>query len=319
MPGEGEIAPPVWYQQTRDDRLLCTLGDVTFAGLVTALQTLAVGATFLRMSRDRRETLKFVNLYDANRIKTTPGTLGELMDAMDKAGIACPSVRQIMLVGGLIDRQLLERVTHHFESEITVAYGATEIGRISSGVIDPSNFEPGYVGELFPEMKIATSGTRSDPAPLVIVRDEATAYVPYYVNGKVVPLNGPFYTLPDVGFIEDGRLYLLGRDDEVLNISGNKVAYSVIDSGLRAMPGVRDVAIVSAAGVGDPSGLIIGVVAEEDADLTKLAHRVREIVKAPETAERVRLFRIAEIPRNAFGKTDRGRVTAAYRRQAEGA
>ena len=187
LPAEGDLAIGPWYGLMYGDRLLCTLGDVTAAGLTAALQALTVGAAFLRLNRDRRETLKIINLYVANRIKTTPGTLGELMDNMEKGNIGCPSVRRIQLLGGLIDRQLMARVARHFDAEVSVVYGATEIGRIAGGVLDPETFEPGYVGELFAEMKIVTDGTRSDPAPLTAIRGEGSTFISYYVNGKTVP------------------------------------------------------------------------------------------------------------------------------------
>ena len=142
----------------------------TCAGVLAAIQMLAAGATFLRASRDRSETLRFINLYGATRIRTTPGTLGELMDAMDAANIACPSIERILLVGGLFDRTVLERVLQHFQAKIEVGYGATEVGRVSGGAVDPATYEPGYVGELVPEIKIVTTSTRADPAPLVVVR-----------------------------------------------------------------------------------------------------------------------------------------------------
>ena len=315
--GDGDFAPQPWYGVVRGERQLSTLGDVTFAGVMAAIHTLSNGASFVRVSHDRGETLKIINLHRVDRIRTTPGILGEIIDAMERAGTGCPSVRRILLMGSLVDRPLLGRIRRHFTAEIAVFYGASEIGKVSGGVIDPADFEPGYVGELFPAIRVASAGSRDDPAPLALILGADSTYVPYYVNGKAVPPSGELYTLPDLGFIEDGRVYLVGRDDEVLNISGNKVAYSVIDNALRAMPGVRDVAVIGAVGLGDPLGLVIGVVAGPDADLAALGRRVSEVVKAPETAAHVRLFRIEQIPRNAFGKTDRAGLTAAYRRATE--
>ena len=314
----GATDPYPWLRVSSGDRLVSTLGDVTFTGFVMAVQTLSQGAAFVRMSRDRHEMLKFINLYAVDSLRSAPGTLGELMDAMDATQASCPSVRKILVIGGLLAPQLLQRIEAHFAAEVAVGYGSTETGWISGGVVDPVTFEPGYVGELFPEMKIVTSGSRSDPAPLTMIRGEGSALLSPYVNGKAVRADGPFYTLPDLGFIEDGRVYLTGRDDEVLNISGNKIAYGVIEGALRAMPGVRDVAVANAASVGDAMGLVIGVVADLDADFAAFGRRVNAIVKTPEAVEHIRLFRIDAIPRNAFGKTDRGRLTAAWRRRAEG-
>jgi acyl-coenzyme A synthetase/AMP-(fatty) acid ligase len=315
--GEGDFAPQPWYGVVRGERQLSTLGDVTFAGVMAAIHTLSNGAVFVRASGDHWETLKVINLHGVDRLRTTPGILGEMMDVMDGTGTGCPSIRKMLLMGSLADRPLLERISRHFTAEIAVFYGASEIGKVSGGVVDAATFEAGYVGELFPTIRVATAGRRGDPTPLSLIFGPDSTYVPYYVNGKAVPPSGALYTLPDLGFVEDGRVYLVGRDDEVLNISGNKIAYSVIDQALRAMPGVRDVAVVGAAGLGDPLGLLIGVVGGPDADLAALGRRISEVVKAPETAAHVRLFRIDQIPRNAFGKTDRAGLTAAYRRATQ--
>ena len=149
---------------------------------------------------------------------------------------------------------------------------------------------------------------------MVVVHDPST-YTPYYQKGRIVPYADKFYTLPDLGFAEAGRLFLVGRDDEVFNINGNKTAYSLIDAALRAEPGVKDVAIVSAEPIGDAAGLIIGVVGAGPLDIPGLVLCAARTVKARQAADRMHLFQLAAVPRNAFGKTDRDRVVAAYRQQ----
>ena len=295
------------------ERSIIATGDVTGPGIGGVLEALTGGATLIRASRERLETLNLINLFQPCQLTSTPGVLGELIDRMDEHGIACPSVTTIRLVGSLVDEQVLRRIDSHFDARIYVAYGAAEVGIVSGGALDPAAFRRGYVGRLVPAVKLVTSGTQADPAPIVLVRDPET-FNCYYVGGKVIPNTETFHMMPDLGYVEGDRLYLAGRDDEVLNISGNKIAFSVIDAELRREPMVKDVAVVSAASLGDPSGVVIGVVTEGEADLPLLRDRVLRVVDAPSAAEHVRLFALHVLPRNPFGKIDRARVIDLYGR-----
>ena len=315
QPGIGDQSEPAWMRVSNGQRSMMTLGDVTFAGVGLALLTLQSGATYVRASRDLTECVKLINAYSVTRLGATPGTLAEIMDRMDEHRIRCPSIQQIGLVGSLFDRALLKRVEEHFDAEVTVSYGASEIGAVSAGVVHAADFQFGYVGEPLAGVRLVTTGSRTDPSPLVVVRDPET-YLPYYSGGKLVPNDDHFYTLPDLGYAEDGKVYLIGRSDEVVNISGNKVAFSRIDANLRALPGVRDIAIVSALDIGDASGVLIGIVADADVDLDDLHSRTSALLKAPKAGEHVYVFEIDAVPRNAFGKTDRQRVVEAFRRSA---
>jgi hypothetical protein len=79
---------------------------------------------------------------------------------------------------------------------------------------------------------------------------------------------------------------------------------------------VSEAAVVSGNAIGDPLGLVIGVAAASDVDLKPLHDRVLEIAEAKQARDRIHLFRLEAIPRNAFGKTDRNGVIAAYLRSA---
>lgn len=311
VPGERYEGPAPWPQPRPRERIMATFGDVTYAGFAAAIQVLLIGLTNVRASRDWAETLALINRYGVDRLATTPGILSVLMDRMDESGTACPSIGNIVFAGSSVDETLAARVRERFGRDVVIGmtYGATEAGLISGGVIDPDAFEPGYVGDVFPGVRLVASDSPAEPARFALVRNPAT-HAPYYADGGVVRSDETFYTLPDIGYVRGNRVYFVGRDDEVLNISGNTVAYSVIDAALRAMPGVKDVAVVGGGGIGDPSGIIVGIVG--DADLAGLARRVAEIVTAPDTARHVHLFSLAEIPHNAFGKTDRTRLTAAF-------
>jgi acyl-coenzyme A synthetase/AMP-(fatty) acid ligase len=315
VPGITDPSMPDGLRWSSKDRLLYTVGDATYAGASMALCTLLAGGAHVRMSRDALETLRLVNTYSVNWLVSTPGTLAELMNGMDRHRIGCESVKRIVTGGSLFDPALVERIAAHFEADLFVSYGSTEVGLVSIGKITPETYRFGDVGEVAPGLQLISAGSRTDPAPLVILRRKHH-HLPYYVGGRVVPSDDQFYTMPDLGYAEDGRLFVIGRDDEVYSFNGNKTAFSLIDSALRRFAGVSDAAVVSGNAIGDPLGLVIGVVATSDVDLQPLHDHVLEIAEARQARDRIHLFRLEAIPRNSFGKTDRNGVIAAYLRSA---
>ena len=128
----------------------------------------------------------------------------------------------------------------------------------------------------------------------------------------MVPNTGPFYTLPDLGYADGRSLYLVGREDEVLNADGNKVAFSVIEAALRDLPGVRDVGIAAADAIGEPGTIVIGLVAEDDFDMKAATDAVVTVAKTPAVVPIVHIFRCDAISRNATGKIDRKALVSTY-------
>lgn len=312
--GAGTPTAPQFMRYASGDRLLSTLGDVTFAGVGMVLQVLTVGGAFVRPSRDIQEMAKVMNAVGANRILTTPMTISEMMDGLDKFGLRCPSIKRITLTGSLIQRGLIERLEQHFDAEIVVGYGSSEAGLVSAGFVTAATYTPGYVGQISKAVRLVTSGTEAEPGTLAVVIDRETL-TPYYVKGRLVANNDTFYTMPDLGYVKGSTLYLVGRDDEVFVFNGNKTAFSLIDGELRKMPDVKDVAVVSAQPIGDPLGLVIGVVGPREDDFAPLTAQVCARVKA-NAADHIRFVRLDQIPRNAMGKVDRKRILDAYQQQA---
>src|SRR5690606_1499811 len=138
--------------------------------------------------------------------------------------------------------------------------GTTEVGAISGGVVSSESYRRGYVGNLTQGLEILSAGTRDEPAPVVLAYDPA-AFAKYIVDGKVVEHDSPAYPLPDLGYVEDGALFLIGRADEVYNYSGNKRSYDQIAAEIARFAGVRDVSMASGAPIGRENDLIIAVVA----------------------------------------------------------
>ncbi|GAB3895093.1 hypothetical protein GCM10027612_47350 [Microbispora bryophytorum subsp. camponoti] len=58
------------------------------------------------------------------------------------------------------------------------------------------------------------------------------------------PFEGGWFVTSDLGSIEDGRLTVLGRADDVINTGGRKVVAGSVAEVLAGHPAVRDVVVV---------------------------------------------------------------------------
>ena len=122
----------------------------------------------------------------------------------------------------------------------------------------------------------------------------------------------------DLGYLdEDGYLFLLGRESDIINVGGRKVAPDEVEEALATMDGVHDVACV-----GDPDPVIgqqlkAYIVADRPIDRTMVAGFLRprlEEFKIPRSVELV-----SALPRSNSGKLQRCqlRLVAAPNRKVE--
>ncbi|MFO1183302.1 MAG: class I adenylate-forming enzyme family protein [Bauldia sp.] len=297
------------------ERVMFSVGAATVVGITFVLRMLSLGATNVRQA-DPETSVRLINLTRVRHWRGTPGAIGDMMDAMEKAGAKCPTVRRMVLFGSLFPVALVERIERNFDAELVVSYGSAESGRVTWDRIDSRSFEPGYVGRLLPDVELLAAGTPAEPAQLVI-GNPRTGFRPYVEGGRIAAPETR-RALPDVGYAVGDRLYLVGRDDEVININGVKTAFSTVERVLRALPGVRDVAVVGGGALGEPSTLIVGVTGAPTLALDELKKALLVTALPPRAEANLRLFRLDRVPRNVTGKVDRDAVVRAWRESLPG-
>lgn len=117
---------------------------------------------------------------------------------------------------------------------------------------------------------------------------------------------GGWFYPGDLGIVpERGRLIVLGREDELLNIGGRKVRPEDIEDSIRAHASVADVGVCT---LRDPQGgdqLWIGVVHTTVNDNTLLEH-IECIIRYIKVGGFVGVVNLLSIPRTATGKIQRG-------------
>lgn len=109
-----------------------------------------------------------------------------------------------------------------------------------------------------------------------------------------------WFVTSDLGMIIDGRLKVLGRDDDVINTGGRKVVAGVLAGVLAGHPAVRDVAVV---GRPDPEwGEIVVAIVVGDVTLPELRDFAKE--RLPAYAAPRALEVVTKIPLLPSGKPD---------------
>jgi long-chain acyl-CoA synthetase len=131
----------------------------------------------------------------------------------------------------------------------------------------------------------------------------------YYPRSDSRLQHGWFLT-SDVGAFEGGELRLYGRIDNVINVRGKKVDPAEVETVVRQLAGVRDVAVVGipdSAGAGEVvRAVVVPVAGGLDAEQVR-AH-CRELL-ADHKVPRSIVF-VPDLPLTARGKLDRRALMA---------
>jgi len=289
-------------------RLACLLPYPSIGGILAALQTWLVGGTLVHAVPDT----DWAGELSAGRIDNlvaTPFHLEAVLKALPEA-MPRPAALTVLCGGATPSRGLRERLTERLTDDIIVAYGTTETGLVTKGQASAGSDGGEVAGAILPWMRVEAIGEDGAPVPLgtpgeirVAGEDVVAGYFDspeetarYFRDG--------WYHPGDVGIVEaNGQLVVTGRVDDLINLGGRKVLPSAVEAVARKFPGVTDAAAISIPGADGTAELWIAYCAAAPID----AARVRQVLAE---FPRLRLARVAAIPRNPMGKIEREALRA---------
>ncbi|MFI6168570.1 acyl-CoA synthetase [Nocardia sp. NPDC051052] len=283
--------------------LFHTLG---FAHMFIAL---GFGSTLvIRRRFDPRVVLDSLHRHRATALVVVPVMLRRMVDLGPEAfaGHDFSALRIIFVAGSQLGADLCVKVTEAFGPVVYNLYGSTEVAYATIATPADLAVEPGCVG-----------GTVS--SAIVKILDEHGAELPPGQTGRIFVGNnfqfdgytgggdkarvGKLMSSGDVGHFDSaGRLFIDGRDDDMIVSGGENVFPSEVEELLSAHPAVAE---VSAFGVDDDrygQRLRAVIVVREGYSLAE--DEVREHVKAHLARFKVPrdVVFIDELPRNPTGK-----------------
>jgi acyl-CoA synthetase (AMP-forming)/AMP-acid ligase II len=225
------------------------------------------------------------------------------------------SLRIIFLSGSALGADLAKRATRAFGPIIYNMYGSTEVAYATIATPDDLEQAPGTTG------KVVTGS-------IVKIFDEDGKEVPKGESGRIFVGNtsqfegytgggskeaiGGLISSGDVGhFDEQGRLFIDGRDDEMIVSGGENVFPAEVEELLSAHEGISEAAVVGVDDEKFGQRLKAFVVLRDGADLDEDAVKdyVRENLARYKTPREV-VF-IDELPRNPTGKVVKRDLTEA--------
>ncbi len=239
----------------------------------------------------------------------TPGMLEELLTLYPQESSRNDSM-WLMIAGGQAKWSLVEAAKTRLSQDVWAGYGATESGLISSTPLHSEDDTRLYVIDEGRDVDIVNdAGFPVPPGTMGLVRVDTRAGIEEYwrdpATTSIFFRHGWFYS-GDLGrFTEDGRLELMGRATDILDLKGDKRSPQIYESRVRHAVAISDVCIMQ-VGVG-ASLERLHVFYENPQPLTPDEHG-RMVAQLPKGFELVLHHR--RLPRNAMGKIMRAALRA---------
>ncbi|HEX8486311.1 AMP-binding protein [Sphingomonas sp.] len=270
-----------------------------------------------------RDVVKAVERVGATTLAGVPPLWMQLLEADWPIETAARLARLTNSGGALTPRLVRDLRARFPAADLYAMYGLTEAFR--STYLDPSLIDahPDAIGRAIPfaeVMAVRADGTRAMPGepgelvhagPLVAQgywRDAARTAERFRPAPSFAEAQGPAVWSGDT-VIEgtDGQFRFIGRDDEMIKTSGNRVSPGEIEEAIGAGTEVGE-----AVAIGVPDDrlgqAIVAVVAGDPAREADLRARLRS--ELPAFMQPVRYIWRDALPRNANGKLDRARLRA---------
>lgn len=278
-------------------------------GFAHALMAVGFGSTLvIRRRFDPQAVLDSLDRNRATAMIAVPVMLQRLvdLDPVARAGHDFSRLRVIFVAGSQLGADLCARVTEAFGPVVYNVYGSTEVAYATIATPADLAVAPGCVGSPVPSttVKIFDDNDREVPAGVIgrIFVGNNYQFEGYTGGGDKARI-GRLMSTGDVGHFDlAGRLFIDGRDDDMIVSGGENVFPGEVEELLSAHPAVEE---VSAFGVPDNKyGQRLRAVLVLRAGHALTEDDVRDHVKthlARFKVPRDVLF-IDELPRNPTGK-----------------
>ena len=225
--------------------------------------------------------------------------------------------RAIMSAGETLGAEIYQWAQECFGVDVNEMCGQTEFNYIVGNCSALFDVKPGSMGKAYPGHRVEPVDTNGnvmsvgETGELAAHRDDPVMFLGYWNNDPATRSKhrGDYWGLGDLCYRdEDGYLWFLGRDDDVISTSGYRVGPGEVEDSLLKHPAVAQCAII---GVEDKlRGQLIKafvVLVNEVEPSEALAKEIQQSVKSRLAAhEYPRLIEfIDELPMTTTGKVRR--------------
>ena len=279
---------------TQDDRVLMAIPLSHSYGFDNGMLSLAVLGTPLVLTANIFPRPMMAALEEA-AITFFP-TVPPIVRSLAECDCQWPSdlkLRKVICAGAPLRPEHADAFHRRTDLHVHQFYGCTEVGGISFERQAGRSEALGTVGHPLPGVRIQLGAGDE-----VIVHSEAAFCGHMGHDGKA--LEKPPVRPGDRGeWTPEGRLRLIGRTTDILNVGGRKISVVKVEQALRELGGVTDVAVIGAEDAIRGDRIVAFVVADrDDLDTSSLPRALapREVIH------------IEKLPVTERGKLDRAQL-----------
>jgi fatty-acyl-CoA synthase len=220
-------------------------------GLANLTIGMSLQSTLVMTRRfDPARTLELIEEHRADTLAAVPVMVQRILDLPDKQrrGHDTSSLRVVALSGSALAPSLASKFMDEFGDVIYSLYGSTEVAYVSiAGPQDIRN-APGTAGRIVRGVTVRlVDDDDNDVGPGETGRIFAGSSMEFegYTSGEDKARLGNLTSTGDVGRLdEDGRLFVEGRDDDMIVSGGENVFPAEVEECLHQHPDVADAAVV---------------------------------------------------------------------------
>ncbi|MGV3562599.1 MAG: AMP-binding protein [Nocardioides sp.] len=257
---------------------------------------------------DPEATLRMVEEHGATGLAVVPVMLERIIDLPDEVldRYPCRTLRFATASGSRMRPEAVTAFMDRFGEVVCNSYNATEAGLISTATPADLRVAPDTAGRPVRGTDVVLLDDAGRPVPTgevgrICVR--SGSQFSGYTSGTTKEFHQDHMVSGDVGrFDADGRLFVVGRDDDMIVSGGENVYPLEVEKLLDAHPQVHETAVVGVEDEAFGQRLAAYVVLRPGAELD--ADGVRAHVKANLAGYKVPrdVVLLDELPRNATGK-----------------
>lgn len=294
-------------------RLYIHMGLGAALGYQLLTHMLSRGGTVFFAGETAENTLRAFGIFKIQAMLATPTTLAQFLALCDRHPAIEVHLDTILSAGAPLTPALAQRVRPQLCSRLITGYGATETALTATAPAHRIASVPGAAGYLTPGARIEIVDEADRPIPAGtegIVRITSEFAVDRYIDDPVesaqVFRNGWFYP-GDIGSLTaDNLLIISGRQNDVLNAGGGKLAAEKIEAAIVSFEGVCDAAVFLQTNTLGVNEVWAAIVAGKTIDAESLRAHCR--TRMPPVFVPAHVVTIDALPVNAMGKVDRPRV-----------
>ncbi|MGC1777866.1 MAG: class I adenylate-forming enzyme family protein [Xanthobacteraceae bacterium] len=300
-------------RQPTCSRVYMHIGLAAALGYQFLIYILGRGGTVFFRGDTIENTLRAFAIFQIQAMLATPATLAQLLAICDRHPSIEIHLDTILSGGSLLPLALAERIRPRLCTHLITGYGSTETAISATAPAHRIAHIEGAAGYITPGIRIEIVDETDRPVAVGseghvrVASDFAVArYIDDPVETAQMFRNGWFYP-GDIGTVTaDNLLIISGRQNNVLNAGGGKMAAEKIEAVLMAFKGVSEAAVFMATNKIGVEEVWAAIVCNEKIDIDRLRMHCRP--RMPVVFVPAHFVTLDALPTSDLGKIDRSRL-----------